>query len=729
MRAGLIFSVCIVASFLMLSEKLNVDAWICLDLKRCIKDLRLYSTFFFRPDAISGSELSWSNSWKNACRNIRIKTECTIKNACKYVHPLQMQARYLRKLTRSLCKPEGKEFVRRFFTQSNSSCLGNMTAFQLLRKHKKACFWEHFVYSNFTDLTHSEQCTQLNIERNCEADYAASICTDLYRWYVDMSWEIFVQVYYKYCKGTFTPPLYKLPGSRPVAYWRIKMASEPSQKIEVWTSQTLTYVALTLGLIALIKYLLTSRPPANIPPFPARAYPFMGHLPYFRNGLRKQLEEWTKSTGEIFSLYFGGQLVVILSSYDAVYQAFVKHGDTLSDRPKSLAVDVDGDDPDKGLALSSGRVWKEQRTVTIQILRSFGFGKNILASKVIEEVSAYLTALSELSGQPSDVSGLTQTAVANVICSIIVGKRFEYDDASFVTFVKKLNRLFQLCESSSLFTVFPWLRYLPGDLFNAKERTGIYRYIMNLFCYHYIDKAKQECDDFAESFITSYLREMKKLEKAAQDTTLDDENLARNLLALFLAGTNTTSTTLQWFMLHMLHYPDVQAQVFAEISDVIGFERPPNMNDKQKLNYTNAAILESHRMGSTPLSLPHECSEDTVVKGYTIPAGATVISNLDAMLFYDDVWKDPKAFKPERFLDAKGNFSQPDQFIPFGIGRRACPGESLARMEQFLVATSVIQRFELQPAVPGQLPTLKPIEGMIFSPQPFQIRFVDRRGL
>ena len=73
------------------------------------------------------------------------------------------------------------------------------------------------------------------------------------------------------------------------------MASEPSQKIEVWTSQTLTYVALTLGLIALIKYLLTSRPPANIPPFPARAYPFMGHLPYFRNGLRKELEEWTKS--------------------------------------------------------------------------------------------------------------------------------------------------------------------------------------------------------------------------------------------------------------------------------------------------------------------------------------------------------------------------------------------------------------------------------------------------
>ncbi|KAK3765316.1 hypothetical protein RRG08_027322 [Elysia crispata] len=86
-------------------------------------------------------------------------------------------------------------------------------------------------------------------------------------------------------------------------------------------------------------------------------------------------------------------------------------------------------------------------------------------------------------------------------------------------------------------------------------------------------------------------------------------------------------------------------------------------------------------------------------------------------------------FRPERFLDVKGKFSQPGHFVPFGVGRRACPGESLAKMEIFLVVTSLIQRFDLQPAVPGQLPSLKPVEGMLFSPEPFKIRFVDRRSI
>ncbi|KAK3747517.1 hypothetical protein RRG08_009498 [Elysia crispata] len=139
------------------------------------------------------------------------------------------------------------------------------------------------------------------------------------------------------------------------------------------------YLALTLGVIVLVKYFFRSRQPA-------KPYPILGHLPYFKNGLRDQLEKWKMSTGEMFSLYFGSELVVILASYDAAYQAFVKHGDTLSDRPKSLAVNLGGEEQNRGISLASGHVWKEQRGVGLQILRSFGMGKNILALKVSEEM-------------------------------------------------------------------------------------------------------------------------------------------------------------------------------------------------------------------------------------------------------------------------------------------------------------------------------------------------------
>ncbi|KAK3785054.1 hypothetical protein RRG08_052678 [Elysia crispata] len=185
-------------------------------------------------------------------------------------------------------------------------------------------------------------------------------------------------------------------------YWNYtSMKSDTPERLETWSSQILTYLALTLGLVVLVKYLLTHRVPDNIPPFPARPYPVLGHLPYLMHGLRDQLNTWTEASGELFSLYFGSNLVVILNSYDVYHKAFVKHGDTLSDRPKSLAADIGGGDHNKGLS-----AWAKN---------SLGFQSEPRG------VSTYLDALSQLSGHPSDVRTLTRTAIANIICSIVVG--------------------------------------------------------------------------------------------------------------------------------------------------------------------------------------------------------------------------------------------------------------------------------------------------------------------
>ena len=70
-------------------------------------------------------------------------------------------------------------------------------------------------------------------------------------------------------------------------------------------------------------------------------------------------------------------------------------------------------------------------------------------------------------------------------------------------------------------------------------------------------------------------------------------------------------------------------------------------------------------------SVPHYSNEDTTINGYTIPAGTTILSNLDAVLFSADTWKDPLEFRPERFLDAHGNVTQPEQFVAYSIGNEA----------------------------------------------------------
>ncbi|RUS79918.1 hypothetical protein EGW08_012306 [Elysia chlorotica] len=505
------------------------------------------------------------------------------------------------------------------------------------------------------------------------------------------------------------------------------MESQSFQNIESWTSQTLTYIAVTLVLVVVIKYLLSSSVPHNIPPFPARAYPILGHLPYLKNGSREQMDKWTKSTGEIFSLYFGSRLVVVLNSYDVLYQAFVKQGDKLSDRPPSAFI-VNSANFNKGIVNSSGHIWKEQRTVALHILRSFGMGKNILAEKVSEEVSAYLTALSQLSGSPIEARTLTITAVSNIICSIIVGKRFEYDDAYFTKFMDIMNEQVRLFAANSLATVFRFVHYLPGDFFNAKKRSLNFQEIHTYFCEHYVKITESQYDENnLDNFISAYLFEMKKTERMGKDSSLDRSNLARVLGNLFVAGSETTSTTLLWFMVYMINFPQVQEKVFREIKEVVGLERAPAMQDRTKLNYTNAVILETQRLSSiVPLGVPHYSNEDTVINGYSIPAGTTVLSNLDAVLLSSDTWKDPLEFKPERFLDAQGNVTQPEQFVAYSIGRRVCLGEALARMELYLFVSGLIQRFELLPAEPGQPPLRKSDTGITSPPAKFCLRFKDR---
>ncbi|KAK3781227.1 hypothetical protein RRG08_055880 [Elysia crispata] len=101
---------------------------------------------------------------------------------------------------------------RRLFTEGTSTCLGNKTAFSLIQKNMEYCL--RVNTSNFCTITNSELCKKINALRNCDADYAASICNDLQRWYIDRSWKALIEVYYRFCKGTLNPPAYNLPFRR-----------------------------------------------------------------------------------------------------------------------------------------------------------------------------------------------------------------------------------------------------------------------------------------------------------------------------------------------------------------------------------------------------------------------------------------------------------------------------------------------------------------------------------
>ena len=148
-----------------------------------------------------------------------------------------------------------------------------------------------------------------------------------------------------------------------------------------------------------------------------------------------------------------------------------------------------------------------------------------------------------------------------------------------------------------------------------------------------------------------------------------DKQLQHVIGDLFGAGTETTTNTLIWSIIYLLHNPDVARKVQDEIDQVLGRGRMPSMKDKQDLPYVEATILEIQRMAEiVPFGVPHCVLEDVEFRGYTIPKGTTVMSNLYAVHRDEAVWNDPDTFKPSRFLDENGKVDRKEQLIPFSIG-------------------------------------------------------------
>ncbi|KIK95912.1 hypothetical protein PAXRUDRAFT_826541 [Paxillus rubicundulus Ve08.2h10] len=148
----------------------------------------------------------------------------------------------------------------------------------------------------------------------------------------------------------------------------------------------------------------------------------------------------------------------------------------------------------------------------------------------------------------------------------------------------------------------------------------------------------------------------------------------------FLASAETTSSSLIIFTLAMVENPRVWKRAQAEIDSVIGMDRLPEFDDRSSLPYVEAILRETMRWQPVvPLSIPHATTSSDVYKGFYIPKGATVFTNIWAMSRDEARYPNAAKFIPERFLTAEGalNEDEPSGFV-FGFGRRRCPGRHVA---------------------------------------------------
>ncbi|NWZ23282.1 CP2K6 protein, partial [Asarcornis scutulata] len=450
---------------------------------------------------------------------------------------------------------------------------------------------------------------------------------------------------------------------------------------------------LILLLIVKIQYFRKSHVNKNLPPGP-KPLPIIGNLHILDlKKLDRTMIKLSETYGPVFRIQMGPKTVVVLSGYDTVKEALVNHADAFAGRPKIQIVKETG--KGKGVIFSYGENWKVMRRFTLTTLRDFGMGKKAIEDRVVEEYGYLADVIESQKGKPLEMTLIMNAAVANVIVSILLGKRYDYEDPTFKRLLSLMNENIRLFGRPpvSLYNMFPALGFFLKDrkafLENMKE---VNAFIKVTFIEHLkvLDRNDQR------SFIDAFLVRQQE-ENGKDNGFFDNENLTEVVRNLFAAGTDTTSTTLRWGLLLMMKYPEIQKKVQDEIEQVLG-SNPPRIEHRTQMPYTDAVIHEVQRFANIlPLSLPHETTEDVTLKGYFIPKGTYIIPLLTSVLHDKSQWEKPDTFYPEHFLDSEGKFVKKDAFMPFSAGRRICAGETLAKMELFLFFTSLLQRFTFHP--------------------------------
>lgn len=483
----------------------------------------------------------------------------------------------------------------------------------------------------------------------------------------------------------------------------------------------LLFICVSLLIFDYLKY----RNASNYPPGPL-ALPFVGNmLSIDMEHPHISLTKLAEAYGNVFSVRLGIDKWVVVSGYKMVKEALVTQAENFADRPlSSIAERIYAGSLD-GLFSSSGPRWKAQRRFAMSTLRRFGMGKSSLEESLYEECRYLQEEMGNENGKPFNPASLLNNAVSNIICQMVFGKRFDYSDHDFQTLLKNINEAVQLEGSAwgQMYEAIPGvMKHLPGPHNKLFALYGdLVAFVRQEVETHKLDLDPSNPRDYIDVFIV----EMEK-HKGEADLGFEESNLALCALDLFLAGTETTSTTLQWALVYLIKLPHIQEKVQAEIDRVIGQSRQPNMADRPNMPYTDAVIHEIQRMGNiVPLNGLRRAAKDTTLGGYFIPKGTSLMPSLTSVLFDKNEWETPDTFNPGHFLDADGKFVRREAFMPFSAGKRVCLGESLAKMELFLFFVSLFQKFRFSTLDGVELSTKGQV-GVTHIPLPFKIHATVR---
>ncbi|KAF7809780.1 cytochrome P450 CYP82D47-like [Senna tora] len=445
------------------------------------------------------------------------------------------------------------------------------------------------------------------------------------------------------------------------------------------------------------------------------AWPIIGHLHLFGSHqlTHKTIGDMAETYGPIFTISLGSNKVLVLSSWEMAKECFTVHDKVFSTRPIVAASKLMGFDGAMFGFAPYGPYWREMRKLaTIELLSNHRIEmlKGIRESE-LEIATKELYKYWSREGCPKggvlvDMKEWFGDFTQNIVLRIVRGKPYfgssdddEYAEEEARGYCKKVIRdyayLFGVFELSDAIPFVGWLGFHRYE----KAMKRIARELDSLVG-RWLDEHKQrrslrtdeeEDQDFMDVMLTT-------MEGAKMHGFDSDTIIKATCLNLIIAGSDTTMVTLIWALSLLLNNHVALKKIQEELDIHIGRNRMVQDSDLKNLVYLQAVVKETLRLypPSPFVTLRAAMSDCTFSSGHQIPAGTHLMVNAWKIQRDDRVWSDPHEFKPERFLSSHKDIDvrgQNFELIPFGSGRRSCPGASLALQVVHLALARLLQSF------------------------------------
>ncbi|XP_071712763.1 cytochrome P450 Tp4149-like [Rutidosis leptorrhynchoides] len=458
------------------------------------------------------------------------------------------------------------------------------------------------------------------------------------------------------------------------------------------------FILLVVKLIHYKQTTHSSQEHKNPPPSPWKL-PIIGNL-HQLSGNQRSLSKLAKKHGPLMLLHLGSVPVLIASSADAAREILKNHEPMFLDRLASSNIRKITYNT-KDVAFSPyGEYWRYAKRIVVHHLLSH---KKVLSYQKVreEEVTLMMDIIKESYGSSVDFSELLISLTNNVFSRVALGRKFE---------TKRVKKFIEL----------------------SAMVTGLFRFEDYMPCLSWIDRLRgldstiedhlKNVDEFLESVIEEHLRKKRRESENGKSCMADQEQLFIDvllehkedenttsfrfeksdikalLLDMFVAGTVQTFSTLEWTLSELVRNPKTMKKLQEEIREFAQGKSMVTEEDLSKLKYLNAVFKETLRLHPSPPLIPRELTHDLNLMGYDIKCGTKVFINTWAIGRDPTLWDEPEVFKPERFLNSPIDyFGAYFELIPFGAGRRICPGIQYSKAINEIALANLVYKFDFAP--------------------------------